>query len=210
VPVVQYFLLAIRNVKAACALYAAMLSLVCAAGCGTESSSLHGNQTNNSLQPGDDSASVSSRQIQEGSKEHVPTAPLATAPPAVGGGDTEGLAASLAVLKGRVEARVDLSFTAVTDDDLAALDFPDSVHEIDLSSTEITDRGVESLLRVPNLQTLVLIDTRVTEGVAEILKRMPSLCEVRLDNTNVSPDTQMKLIQYFAPRASARAERKGR
>lgn len=124
-----------------------------------------------------------------------------------GYGDTEALASSIAAFQGRVEARVILSFTAVTDDDLARLEFPDTVHEIDLSGTAVTDRGVEHLTRVRNLETLVLMDTPITEAVVDTLKQMPRLCEARLDNTNVPVNAQLDLITFLAPRAQARAAR---
>lgn len=137
----------------------------------------------------------------------APTATVALASLPLDGGRTEALVKGVAALHGQVETRVDLSFTAVTDDDLARLEFPETVREINLSSTKITDRGIEHLMRIPYLESLVLMDTQVTAGVVEILKRMPSLCEVRLDNTNVPIPAQLELISYLAPRASARAQR---
>lgn len=125
----------------------------------------------------------------------------------VDGVNPESFASQVAALRGRVETRVNLSFSTVTDDDLARLQFPATVREIDLSGTRITDRGVESLLRADRLESLVLMDTQVTAGVVEILKRMPSLCDVRLDNTNVPLTAQLEMVRYFAPRASARAQR---
>ncbi len=52
---------------------------------------------------------------------------------------------------GKAVMRVDLSNTEVTDDDLAAMDFPDTLREISLANTEITDRGVEHLQQFENL-----------------------------------------------------------
>lgn len=120
---------------------------------------------------------------------------------------TEKLVAGVAALQGQVETGVNLSFTAVTDDDLGRLEFPETVREIDLSNTAVTDRGVEYLVRVPYLETLALRDTQVTDRVVEILRRMPSLCEVRLDNTNVSPVAQLEMVSFLSSRSSARAKR---
>jgi hypothetical protein len=119
----------------------------------------------------------------------------------------EAIKGDVVPLQGRIETKIDLSFTSVTDADLERIKFPDSVCAIDLSGTSVTDRGVEQLKRVSNLESLILMDTQVTEGVVEILKQMPNLCEVRLDNSNVSVASQLELVRFLNPRVSAREER---
>lgn len=174
-----------RSVSHRCWRFAALISLTCLVGCGSQKTS-----------PGDAIVAAA-----------PPNTPVMLSALPADGGRTEALVAGIAALKGQVETRVNLSFTAVTDDDLAHLEFPETVREIDLSSTRITDRGVEQLLRVRYLETLVLMDTPVTERVVEILKRMPSLCEVRLDNTQVPVSMQIDLIRFLNPRTSARSAR---
>lgn len=136
-----------------------------------------------------------------------PTAPEALAPAFSGRGDTEALAADVVKLHGRIEARLDLSFSPVTDNDLGKMEFPDTITAINLSGTRITDRGVEHLMRARNLQELVLVDTPVTENVIETLKRMPHLTVVQLDNTGVPTARQLELVRFFSPRARARTQR---
>lgn len=142
----------------------------------------------------------------------APTPPAASAPNGsselLGGGLVEPFAQRVAQRNGRLELRVDLAGTAVTDSDLAEFDFPAGVTEIDLGRTAVTDRGVASLARLPNLEVLGLQGTAVSEGCLESLRRMPRLCEVHLSSTGVTPQQQMALLPVLTPRAQARAKRK--
>ena len=56
---------------------------------------------------------------------------------------------------GKTVIRVDLSNTEVTDDDLVAIDFPDTLREISLANTGITDEGVQTLSQYENLDLLI-------------------------------------------------------
>jgi hypothetical protein len=145
---------------------------------------------------------------QGGDSAIAPAAPAVLPPHAVGNGDTEALAGEVARLQGRVKTQIDLSFTAVSDNDLAHLELPDTVHSINLSGTKITDQGIEHLRRARNLEELILIDTQVTESVLEILKQMPNLTEVRLDNTPVPVASQLEMVRFLTPRAQARTQQK--
>jgi len=126
----------------------------------------------------------------------------------LGGGPIEAFGQRIVQLKGRLELRVDLAGTAVTDSDLEQFDFPAGVTEIDLGRTAVTDRGVAALVQLPNLEVLGLQGTTVSEGCLESLRKMPALCEVHLSSTQVTPQRQLALLPVLAPRAQARAQRK--
>jgi hypothetical protein len=126
----------------------------------------------------------------------------------LGGGPVEQFAQRVVQLKGRMELRVDLAGTAVTDSDLAKFDFPAGVTEIDLGRTAVTDRGVAALVRLPNLEVLGLQGTSVSEECLESLRQMPRLCEVHLSSTRITPQQELGLLPVLTPRAQARAQRK--
>ena len=87
-------------------------------------------------------------------------------------------------LGGKTVLRVDLSNTEVTDDELSAMDFPDTLRELSLANTEITDRGVEYLQQFEDLEFINLNNTKITNASLDLLKQFQNL-----RSANVTTDT---------------------
>jgi hypothetical protein len=104
---------------------------------------------------------------------------------------------------GKLEMRLDLSNSDITDDDLATLPLSDGVRSIDLSHTKITDAGIEHLKRASHLEQLNLMDTEITDTSLEHIRQMENLWSVSIEGTKVSRDGHMDLLRLLAPRAQA-------
>jgi len=101
---------------------------------------------------------------------------------------------------GRIQLVLDLSYTKLTDEDLAEIEFPLHLTELDLTGCPITDEGLVHLEACKNLQQLNLSHTLVTEDCLETLKRMPNLQAVHLHGTVITPDAQREMIRIFRQR----------
>ena len=106
-------------------------------------------------------------------------------------------------LGGRPELHLDLSHTAVTDDDLANLEVLAMVTSMDLSHTTITDAGIEHLKKYPQLEKLTLVGIPITDASLEHFKQMPKLWYVYVNQVNMSQKGQLELVRQLAPRAQA-------
>ena len=103
---------------------------------------------------------------------------------------------------GKIEISLNFSATDLNDDDLATLEFPDSVRTINLSRTKITDQGLLHLERARNLNRVILNETAITEAGLETLKAMESISIVELSQCpNISREARLDLIRYLAPRS---------
>ena len=100
----------------------------------------------------------------------------------------------------RVQLTLDLSYTKLTDEDLAQITFPPYLTELNLAGCPITDEGLVHLEACKNLQKLNLAWTKVTGKCVEPLEAISSLRSVDLNGTDIEPDTQRKLIKIFRQR----------
>jgi hypothetical protein len=86
-------------------------------------------------------------------------------------------------------AQVDLSGTAITDEQLACLEGLSDLRELDLGRTRITDKGLAHLRGLTSLQTLSLVRAPVSDdGLAHLkgLRNLRSLYLVRTQVTDAS------------------------
>ena len=101
---------------------------------------------------------------------------------------------------GRIQLVLDLSYTKLTDEDLAEIEFPPYLTELNLTGCPISDEGLEPLTQSENLLQLDLSHTLVTEDCLETLKRMPNLHAVYFHGTAITPDAQREMIRFFRQR----------
>ena len=106
-------------------------------------------------------------------------------------------------LGGRPELHLDLSFTAISDSDLASLEVMPIVTSIDLSHTKITDVGIAHLKNYPQLEKLTLSGVPLTDASLNHIKQMPKIYYVYFTNSNVSREAQMDFIAFLSHRAQA-------
>ena len=107
----------------------------------------------------------------------------------------------------RVQLTLDLSYTKLTDEDLAEITFPPYLTELDLTGCPITDEGLVHLAACKNLQQLNLSHTLVTGDCLAILERMPKLNAVHFHGTAITPDVQRKMIRVFRQRVPQEKKR---
>lgn len=100
----------------------------------------------------------------------------------------------------RMQLTLDLSYTKLTDEDLAQIKFPPYLTELNLAGCPITDEGLVHLEACKSLQKLNLSETKVTGKCVEPLEAISSLRSVDLNGTDIEPDTQRKLIKIFRQR----------
>ena len=120
----------------------------------------------------------------------------------------EGFASQIAQTGGRIQLSVDLSYTKLTDEDLAQIVFPQYMTTLDLTGCPISNAGLAHLIQSENLRELDLSHTMVTEECLNTLERMPVLEAVHLHGTAISPDVQRKIVRIFRQR-SPRVEQRG-
>jgi len=87
-----------------------------------------------------------------------------------------------------VIVETDLSFSDVSDDQLASLEAFPEIRELDLTGTQIHDRGLAVLPKLRKLQALKLKGTRISSEGMQSLAEMTSLVLLDASNTNVSDD----------------------
>tara|TARA_B100000959_G_C14753127_1_gene530054 strand:+ start:178 stop:681 length:504 start_codon:yes stop_codon:yes gene_type:complete len=102
--------------------------------------------------------------------------------------------------------RVDLSNTEVTDDDLAAMDFPDTLREISLANTEITDRGVEHLQQFENLEFINLNNTKITNASLALLKQFENLRSANVTTDTVDVKENKDFLRFMGRRIGNKDE----
>lgn len=90
-------------------------------------------------------------------------------------------------LDAKMHVHVDLHGTAITDEDLSAMEFPASIRSMSLRDTAITDKGVSELSRCQTLERLDLSNTKITDAVLETLKKLPNLWIVNIAAPDISP-----------------------
>jgi len=124
--------------------------------------------------------------------------------------DLEPLAAAvdrycqaLRQLGGRAAVRVNLSFTDVTDGEMAKLVFPTATDSVNLSNTAIGDQTVTRLVKLSGLRTVLLSSTQVTDHSLGYLQQLPQLAAADLMRTQVSSDGSAALEAFLQPRVAA-------
>ena len=105
-------------------------------------------------------------------------------------------------LDGELQLHLNFSNSVITDNDLLALPFPDSVRSISLRGTPITDHGMATLHRARNLEYLDLSNTSITNKASGALKRIPRLSDLDAGGTKMSLKTQQALRRYLVRRSS--------
>lgn len=123
-------------------------------------------------------------------------------------GDVDAFATRVATLGGKAEVSVDFGHTPFTDEDLAALTFPDTVTQIDLRGTKVTDEGLVHLKKIPQLERLNLSGTRVSDAGMVHLQALSNLCYLDLQNSLVSLPKQVEMGKELIPRQNAHIARK--
>jgi hypothetical protein len=88
---------------------------------------------------------------------------------------------------GRLQ-KIDLSFTPITDDDLAKLTAAQSIEELELSGTKITDEGAKHLKKFPKLQNLKLYFTSISDACIDDLAAIPSLKYAGVNTTRMTKE----------------------
>ncbi len=92
---------------------------------------------------------------------------------------------------------VNLSHTAVTDDDLQSIGTLVSLRQLWLYDTQISDRGLTHLSGLVNLEVLVLGKTRITDRGLARLHPLRSLQELYLYETDTSARAVAELQQVL-------------
>jgi len=110
-------------------------------------------------------------------------------------------------LGGEVQIHLEFGRTAITDEDLAKVEFPDTVRSISLHHTEITDKGVAELKRASRLETIDLSNTKITDAAVQVLMEMPHLWQAEVLSPGVSPETSLELKRFLQPRVRDRLEK---
>ena len=83
---------------------------------------------------------------------------------------------------------IDLSFSSITDDQIAAISaFPD-IRELDLTGTDLHDAAMPSLIGLSRLQSLKLKGTKITSEGLSTLSQITTLILLDASSTNVSDD----------------------
>lgn len=82
---------------------------------------------------------------------------------------------------------LDLSGTAIVDEDLALLTNYPHLQRLHLQRTAVTDQGLAHVAALPALEYLNLYGTKVTKAGLDKLKAMPKLRQLYLWQTQVSP-----------------------
>ena len=106
-------------------------------------------------------------------------------------------------IDGELQIHLDFSNSAITDNDLLAFPFPDSVRSISLRGTGISDRGVRELQRAKNLERVDLRGTQATDKVAETLKGLPRLWEANVGSTKMTAKGQRQLAGVLSRKRAA-------
>jgi hypothetical protein len=107
----------------------------------------------------------------------------------------------------RMQLTLDLSYTKLTDEDLAEIKFPPYLTKLNLAGCPITDEGLAHLEVCKNLLNLNLSWTKVTGDCVEPLQAIPNLRSVDLNGTDIEPDTQRQLTRIFRQRVSKEKKR---
>jgi len=105
---------------------------------------------------------------------------------------------------GEVHIHLEFSRTDISDDDLANLQFPDTVRSISLHHTNITDQGVAELKRAKNLERVNLASTKITEAAVDHLKEIPNLWQAEITSPGVSQTASLDLMRFLQPRVRER------
>ena len=83
---------------------------------------------------------------------------------------------------------IDLSFSRITDDQIAAISLFPEVRELDLTGTELHDDAMQSLIGLNRLQSLKLKGTKITSDGLSVLSQITTLILLDASSTNVSDD----------------------
>jgi hypothetical protein len=97
----------------------------------------------------------------------------------------KALGARFGQLPGMPIQKVSFEGTAVSDDDVAALDDLPDLDQVDLSKTAVTDRGLAPLRRLPRLELVRLNETKVTDQGLANLENHRALWMLHLRETAV-------------------------
>ena len=110
---------------------------------------------------------------------------------------------------GQYSASLSFSGIGLTDDDLAALELPQSVTSLDLSRTKVTDAGLAHLKRFPQLTTVNLAhNDSLTDAALDHLLALPNLTKVILHSATqaFSPEKSMELMNVLRARRQQKSQ----
>ena len=83
---------------------------------------------------------------------------------------------------------IDLSFSSITDDQLASISAFPEIRELNLTGTDLHDDAMQSLIGLNKLQSLKLKGTKITSDGLIALSQMTTLILLDASNTDVSDD----------------------
>jgi hypothetical protein len=81
---------------------------------------------------------------------------------------------------------LELSWTALADDDLVLLECFQNLTALNLQATPITGEGLKHLAKLPKLRALILTDTLIDDAGLAHLARLTKLESLHLDRTPIS------------------------
>jgi hypothetical protein len=113
---------------------------------------------------------------------------------------SENLNEQILAVGGRMRLAIDFSYSKLNDDDLAQMEFPDSLSELNLAGTAITDQGITHLRESKNLEKIDLSQTVVTEDCLETLRSLPRLKSANFNYSRVPPEQQLEMVRFFRSR----------
>jgi len=117
-----------------------------------------------------------------------------------GGTSHDNYAQQISDLGGEMHVHVDLGGTAITDEDLMSLDFPDTLRSISLRDSSISDAGAEELMRGQNIEQIDLTNTQITDASLDALMKLPRLHVGDVASSDITPEAFGKFRFFISDR----------
>ena len=111
-----------------------------------------------------------------------------------------GHAQAVENLGGTLTAHLEFAYSGITDEDLADLDFPETIRSISLRQTGVTDAGITELARATRLEHVDLTNTKISDAAISILTTLPELRRAEVVALGVSFEGHKKLEKSLSER----------
>ncbi len=102
-----------------------------------------------------------------------------------------------------MHVHVDLGGTAITDEDLISLDFPETLRSISLRDSTISDAGVQELIRGTNIEQIDLTNTQITDASLDALMKLPRLYVGNVASSDINPEAFGKFRFFISDRTQS-------
>lgn len=112
-----------------------------------------------------------------------------------------GHAQAVENLGGTLTAHLEFAYSGITDEDLADLDFPETVRSISLRQTGVTDAGITELARATRLEHVNLTNTKISDAAIALLTTLPELRRAEVVAHGVSFEGHKKLEKSLSQRS---------